>query len=458
MKLDKLKNKRVLVVGLGVTGESVVRYLYKHAVSFDVVDEKTQPSDDLLRLMPQATVHKQLNADICNSYEVIVLSPGIPRALPAIQAAIENGAQVIGDIELFADAIGDTPVIAVTGSNGKSTVVSWVAHVLHSCGKQARLCGNIGLPALDSIDDNAQLYVLELSSYQLESTHSLKALSATVLNVSDDHMDRYDSIEHYAQVKRHVYQGCEYAVINRDDKRTWTSLPTECVRTFSLQDKPLQNKPVQTQSVQTRIDADYHLQQAANDGWLCRGEQKLMQCSQLPLPGDHNVANALAVLALLEPINLDLAVMLQGLGEFKGLEHRTEYVAQINDVRWYNDSKGTNIDACKKAVQAMNAPVVLIAGGMGKGADFNELRDVVEQRVKALVLIGEDAEKIKSALLGAAPIVMASDLNDAVNQCDALAERGDVVLLSPACSSFDMFANFAERGRQFKQAVEAIAA
>jgi len=453
MKLDKLKNKRVLVAGLGVTGESVVRYLHKHAVSFDVVDEKTQPSDDLLALMPEATVHKQLNADICNSYEIIVLSPGIPRALPAIQAAFENGTQIIGDIELFADAIGDTPVIAVTGSNGKSTVVSWVAHVLHSCGMQARLCGNIGLPALDSIDDNAQLYVLELSSYQLESTHSLKALSATVLNVSDDHMDRYDSIEHYARVKRHVYQGCEYAVINHDDKRTWTSLPAERVRTFSLQ-----NKPVQTQSVQTRIDADYHLQQAANDGWLCRGEQKLMQCSQLPLPGDHNVANALAVLALLEPINLDLPVVLQGLGEFKGLEHRTEYVAQINDVRWYNDSKGTNIDACKKAVQAMNAPVVLIAGGMGKGADFNELRYVVEQCVKALVLIGEDAEKIKSALLGAAPIVMASDLNDAVNQCAALAERGDVVLLSPACSSFDMFANFAERGKQFKQAVEAIAA
>lgn len=443
MKLDTLNNKRVLVVGLGVTGESVVRYLHKHSVHFDVVDEKTQASDALLPCMRDAVMHTQLNADLCSAYQVLVLSPGIPRALPAIQAAIESGAQVIGDIELFADAVGDTPVIAVTGSNGKSTVVSWIAHVLQCCGKQARLCGNIGTPALDSIDDQAHLYVLELSSYQLESTQSLKALCATVLNVSDDHLDRYDSIEHYAQVKRQVYRSCQYAVVNLDDKRTWTSASAEHLRTFSIK---------------TRIDANYHLQQAANDAWLCCGDEKLVACSQLPLPGEHNVANALAVLALLEPVALERKKLLQGLVEFTGLEHRTEFVAQINNVRWYNDSKGTNIDACKKAVLAMNAPVVLIAGGIGKGADFNELRSVVEQHVKALVLIGEDAQRIQTALLGTAPMVMAKDLSDAVAQCEALAKPGDVVLLSPACSSFDMFANFAERGKQFKAAVEGLAA
>jgi len=378
----------------------------------------------------------------------MVISPGVPRSLQALQSAQAAGVDIVGDIELFAQAIGDTPVIAVTGSNGKSTVVSWLAHVLAHCGKRAKLCGNIGTPALDSIDADTELYVLELSSYQLESTSSLKTISATVLNISDDHMDRYTSIEHYAQVKRRVYQGCHHAVVNLDDRRTWlestqTVNAGERSTTFSLIDNDR---------------ADYHVLQAANDAWLCHGDNKLLQCSELQVPGDHNVANALAVLALLQPINLDLNQVMVGLVGFHGLEHRTEFILERNGVRWYNDSKGTNIDACKKAVSAMSGPVLLIAGGLGKGADFTALRLVVEQHVKVLLLIGEDAALIRDALDGATKIVMAASLELSVQHADELSESGDVVLLSPACSSFDMFDNFEQRGVKFKQAVEAIAA
>ena len=443
MDVMTLKNKRVLIVGLGVTGESVVRFLSAHKVAFDVADEKASPSVELKKHLGDAHVFKQLDAQLCKGYDVLVISPGVPRALPALVEALEHGVDIIGDIELFAHAVGNTPVIAVTGSNGKSTVVSWIAHVLVHCGKRAKLCGNIGLPALDSIDATAEIYVLELSSYQLESTTSLKTLSAAVLNISDDHMDRYPSIEHYAQVKRRVYENCDHTVINLDDKRAFDQSMAANSVTFS---------------VSNSTDANYHVKDAANDAWLCRGDEKLMRRSQLQTPGNHNVANALAVLALLEPIALDSEKLIVGMSGFYGLEHRTEFVLDNKGVRWYNDSKGTNIDACEKAILAMAAPVVLIAGGMGKGADFHALRSVVEQHVKALVLIGEDAALIRDALSGATQCVMASSMEDAVKQSAALAQDGDVVLLSPACASFDMFENFEQRGVQFKQAVKAVAA
>ncbi len=444
MNIDIIKNKRVLVVGLGVTGESVVRFLHAQQVVFDVVDEKSKPSDVLQRYLADAAVHTILDAQLCSEYDVLVISPGVPRSLKALQAAASAGVEIIGDIELFTQAIGDTPVIAVTGSNGKSTVVSWIAHVLNHCGKRVGLCGNIGTPALDSIDADTEVYVLELSSYQLESTRSLKTVSAAVLNISDDHMDRYTSIEHYAQVKRRVYDGCSHSVVNLDDKRTWL--------------EPIAHNSGAAFSLINTDGADYHLLEAANDAWLCHGDKKLVLRSQLQTPGSHNVANALAVLALLQPMNLDLNKAVVGLVAFNGLEHRTEFVLERDGVRWYNDSKGTNIDACEKAITAMSGPVVLIAGGLAKGADFTALRIVVEQHVKALLLIGEDAAYIRDALKGTTQIVMANSLNEVVKRADDLAESGDVVLLSPACSSFDMFENFEQRGELFKRAVEAIAA
>ena len=455
MSMDIIRNKRVLIVGLGVTGESVVRFLHAQQITFDVVDESSQPTQALQAYLTGATVHTVLDVSLCSQYDVLVISPGVPRSQQALKVAQANGVEIIGDIELFTHAIGDTPVIAVTGSNGKSTVVSWIAHVLEQCGKRAKLCGNIGTPALDSVDTDAEIYVLELSSYQLESTSSLKTISATVLNVSDDHMDRYASIEHYARVKRSVYRGCSHPVVNLDDKRTWVN-----------QDQAVADgeRIASTSNISTAfsllggVGAEYHVIEAANDTWLCCGTTKLIRRSQLQTPGNHNVANALAVIALLQPFKLEMNQLIIGISGFRGLEHRTEFVLERDGVRWYNDSKGTNIDACKKAIMAMNAPVILIAGGLGKGADFRALRHVVEQHVKALVLIGKDAALIRDALKGVAQTVMAESLEDAVSRGVELAVSGDVVLLSPACSSFDMFENFEQRGRMFKQAVEAIAA
>ncbi len=446
-----LQTKRVLVVGLGLTGASVIRYLHRHNVAFDVVDEKAKPATELAECMQHATFHQQLSAQLCCDYDVIVLSPGVPRALPAIQAALQNKVVVIGDIELFSHASIGAPVIAVTGSNGKSTVVSWVAHVLNACGVKAVACGNIGLPALDSINDSVQMYVLELSSYQLESTQSLRSLSAAVINVSDDHLDRYDSIEHYAQVKRRVYRGCSHAVVNKDDPRTWI-VDQELTEEHKLLNSSVSFSIVDTES------SDYRLSSAANDAHICKGDQRLLSRSKLPTPGIHNAGNALTVLALLQPVELDIEQAVTALTGFRGLQHRTELIRVRNNVRWYNDSKGTNIDACQKAISAMQAPVVLIAGGQGKDADFAALRPVVSEHVKALVLIGQDAQLIADALAGITSIYMASDLNDAVMQCAQLAVAGDVVLLSPACASFDMFDNFEQRGELFTQAVEALAA
>lgn len=452
MPIQLLHKKRVLIVGLGVTGASVVRYLHSQQITFDVVDEHSRPSAQLRDCLLGVKVHEVLDASLCCSYDVLVVSPGVPRSLPAIHAAIEQGVQVVGDIELFVQAIGDTPVIAVTGSNGKSTVVSWIAHILQGCGKRAKLCGNIGMPALDSIDAQAQMYVLELSSYQLESTVSMKAMSATVLNVSDDHMDRYDSLDHYAAVKRRIYSVDSHNVINRDDERTWVN-PAQ---------QPVSLAPTNFTTCAFSLDsltrAPYSLNSAANDAWLCHGTNKLVQRQHLQNPGDHNVANALAVLALLEPFALNMDDQLKGLISFPGLEHRTEFVLERNGVRWYNDSKGTNIDACKKAIAAMDAPVVLIAGGLGKGADFKALRQLVKEQVKGLVLIGQDAALIHDALVGTTDIYMSASLSDAVQKCADLAGDGDVVLLSPACSSFDMFDNFEQRGTSFKRAVETLAA
>jgi len=433
-------------------------------VAFDIADEHAQADEALTNSLDSdrntdindtmsantrgPVFHRELSASLCTSYDVIVLSPGVPRTLPCIVAAIESGVVVVGDVALFASAAQGKPLIAVTGSNGKSTVVTWLGHVLEACGRRAVVCGNIGLPVLDSLLGDEEVdnvvYVLELSSYQLESTCNLQATSAVVLNVSDDHMDRYDSIEHYAAVKRVIYQHVQHCVFNRDDDRTVDASNTAASQQYF--------------SVSKALPGDCQLAKAANDDWLSDGESNIVQLDALQMPGQHNVANALAVIALLMPFELNSKQLACGLIAFRGLPHRTEFIGEYNGVRWYNDSKGTNIDACKKALEAMQAPIVLIAGGQGKGADFSALNKTVEQHVKALVLIGEDREIIASTWQNLAPIHRADDLHEAVQLCDQLSEKGDVVLLSPACASFDMFDNFEQRGEQFCREVEALVA
>lgn len=444
MKIEQLHNLKVLVVGLGVTGLSVVRYLRSHDVDFSVADENAQQDENAVNVLGDTVLHTQFDKALFSSVDLIVLSPGIPRSHPALQCAIANGVRVVGDIELFASAI-TKPVIAVTGSNGKSTVVSWIAHVLEQTELNAVLCGNIGQPALDSISDDADLYVLELSSYQLESTESLKPYCATVLNISDDHMDRYASLEDYASVKRRIYCGCEYPVANRDDDRTWPENTGEApCRYFSLE---------RDQS------ADYRCQDV--DSPVCvvlASDKPLLEFSSARLPGRHNKANALAVVALLAPFKIETKQLQEGINSFAGLRHRTEFVAQIDQVNWYNDSKGTNIDACAKAIEAMPGPVVLIAGGLGKGADFRALRHVVEKCVKALVLIGRDKHLIADALQDLAQVYLCDSMDEAVHTASKVSTLGDAVLMSPACASFDMFDNFEQRGDYFCQAVQELAA
>ena len=444
MTPELLQSKEVLVVGLGVTGWSVVRYLQANHIAFAVADEKAQAGDET-KALGDAPLYTQFDSAVFSAVDVIVLSPGVPRSHPALIAAINNGVKVIGDIELFASAV-TSPVIAVTGSNGKSTVVSWIAHILAQTDINAVLCGNIGQPALDSISDACDVYVLELSSYQLESTESLAPLAASVLNISDDHMDRYDSIDHYAQVKRHIYNNCEHAVANRDDARTWPITRDASANEVSFF------------AIETNEAADYRCIERDSKCLLLKGDTELLALSSERLPGRHNRANALATIALLAPLNIEQHILQNSINSFAGLPHRTELIAKIKHVLWYNDSKGTNIDACEKAIEAMPGPVVLIAGGLGKGADFSALRDAVSKYVKALVLIGRDRQLIADALQDCARVQFCDSMNDAVLAASEIAVAGDAVLMSPACASFDMFDNFEQRGNRFCEAVQELAA
>jgi len=284
--------------------------------------------------------------------------------------------------------------------------------------------------------------VLELSSYQLESVRSLTPLSATVLNISDDHLDRYASIDDYAATKRWVYQGASACVANLDDEKTHPENSDVSVVWFST----------------TNSAAEFHVASEQGAAALVSNGESILHVTDLQVPGLHNVANALAVIALLQPLKLSAAEIKNGLSSFKGLEHRTELVSDHRGVRWYNDSKGTNVDACTKAITAMSGPVILIAGGQGKGVDFSPLRVVVSERVKAVVLIGEDAPMLRAALDGATDVHDADSMQAAVTLADKIAEPGDAVLLSPACASFDMFDNYMARGRVFRENVEQLAA
>ncbi|MGQ7843015.1 UDP-N-acetylmuramoyl-L-alanine--D-glutamate ligase [Granulosicoccus sp. 3-233] len=442
----ELQDKRVLIVGYGVTGASVARFLSARGIGFDVADECGEEVAQTLAVSLGCEVHTTFDLSLFSTYELLVLSPGVPRANPAVSAALAAGIDVIGDIELFAGAV-EVPVIAVTGSNGKSSVVSWIAHVLQSAGINAMACGNIGQPALDSLNEQPDVIILELSSYQLESTRSLKPLAAAVLNISDDHMDRYTDIDHYAAVKRTIYQGADHCVANLDDQRTWPDASEMSCDYFTL-DMGGANSDT----------ARWHRTLRNETIWLCDDHYALLPQSELSVPGDHNAANALAVLALIEPLAIPFTALSSGLTGFAGLPHRTQFVGEDEGIRWYNDSKGTNVDACIKAIRAMPGPVILIAGGISKDADFTPLRAVIEEHVRALVLIGRDRDRIAHQLEGTTTILDADSMLEAVKLCRQQAQAGDAVLLSPACSSFDMFRNFEDRGVQFAAAVEEVLA
>ncbi len=354
------------------------------------------------------------------------------------------GVKVIGDIELFCRAVHSAPIkkpiIAITGSNGKSTVTTLVGDIARAAGKQVGVGGNIGKPALELLDDpDCELYVLELSSFQLETTESLQATAATVLNMSPDHMDRYPTLADYHRAKQSIYRGCGTAVFNREDALTSPLLPvTAGAVTFTTKSPDL---------------GQYGLLQDEQGVWLSKGLEKLLNTRDMRIRGRHNQQNALSALALGEVVGLPLNIMLDVLREFSGLSHRCQWLADINGVSWFNDSKATNVGAAVAAINGLgedlSGKIILIAGGDGKNADFAELKTPVSDYVGHLVLIGCDAPKIAEALENQAVIHYAESMQEAVSQCSHLAQSGDAVLLAPACASFDMFNSFEHRGDVF---------
>lgn len=438
-----------LVVGLGQTGLACARFLAARGESFAVADSREQPPgiEELEKDMPSVPVYLgPFDKGLFKHASRLLLSPGVAPQEPVIAEAVAQGVELLGDIELFARHV-EAPVVAITGSNGKSTVTALLGEMARTAGRAALVGGNIGTAALELLDaPTPELYVLELSSFQLEVTATLNCHAAAVLNVSEDHLDRHGNLADYAAIKSRIYRGEGVMVINADDPvvAAMAEAGREIVR-FTL------NEP--------KTAVDFGLREHHGETWLARGESLLMPAAEVRIPGRHNLANALAALALGDSCGLPLPAMLQALREFPGLPHRCQWVAEIDGVNYYEDSKGTNVGATLAAIEGMpGEKVVLIAGGQGKGQDFSPLRDVVASRCRAVVLIGEDAPLLARTLDRTTAISRAATMDSAVAQAAALARPGDSVLLSPACASFDMFSNYVERGEHFVAAVREMVA
>ncbi len=435
-----------LVVGLGKTGLSCARFFSRNGECVAVIDSREQPPalEALNSELPDVAVFLGgFRPEVFAAADQLIVSPGISLKEPLLQQAAKRNVEIVGDIELFAREAA-APIIVITGSNGKSTVTTLLGVMAKQAGIHAVMGGNLGEPALDLLDDRVELYILELSSFQLETTESLYAVASVVLNISPDHLDRYDDIEAYAATKSKIYRGAEMGVINRDD-------PMVCAMSGVATDEI-------GFTLMEPTGSDYGLRHDEAGIWLSKGEEKLMLTADMKLPGSHNHANALAALALGEAISLPLPGMLEVLRHFAGLPHRTQFVAQVNGVDWYNDSKGTNTGATISALRGLDrqdlSRTVLIAGGVAKGADFTELRSAVSETAKAVVLMGEAAELLEESLSGCVPTYRAASMDEAVKVAAELAKPSDRVLLSPACASFDMFANYQQRGDLFIAAVE----
>lgn len=446
-----LINQHVLVLGLGETGLSAMRWLLKQGAQVAMADSRLQPPglDVLAKQYPHVNVHTgAFEAAVLQAADLIVISPGVPLADPAVQAAIAHGIEVVGDVELFGlYRPQSAKVIAITGSNGKTTVTSLVGEICKKAGLNTVVAGNIGLPVLDTLDMPVpDVYVLELSSFQLETTSHLKADVATILNICEDHMDRYDSLQAYAEAKARIYLNATLAVVNRDDPMSLALATTETI-SFGL--NPATHY------------ADFGVI-ANGETWLASGQRKWMPVTDLKISGQHNVANALAAAALCSSIGIDKTTIMHALAEFKGLPHRVEWVANIQGIDFYDDSKGTNVGATCAAIKGMTKQgqpqkVVLIAGGDGKGQDFSPLLEAVQANARAVVLFGRDAPLIEAVLLPSnLPIYDAIDLREAVAIAHKVASKGDAVLLSPACASFDMFRNYVHRAEVFIDTVKAL--
>ncbi len=465
----KLKDKHCIVVGLGDTGFSAAKWLARQGARVTVADSRTVPPNlEAMHIaVPQAELRLgAFDETTFSDAELLIVSPGVALATKEIAAATARGIPTVGDVELFAQAIvgTDCKAIAITGANGKSTVTSMVGAMCTAAGLKTEIAGNIGLPVLDALSNWQEkgalpdVWVLELSSFQLESTSSLAPDAAAVLNVTEDHLDRYEgSMQKYAAAKARIFTGNGVQVLNRED--VWCREMAQTGREvvwFGV-DAP-------------RSNVEYGLVALADDFSLCCGSEEIMKASELPLAGLHNAANALAAFALCRAISLDTPALVAALKAFKGLPHRVEFVAEVNGVRYYDDSKGTNVGATEAALKGMTKPVILIAGGDGKGQDFEPLKSACERICRAVLLIGRDAPQIAEVLNDATsaflpegdeeenflPVLQVPTLEMAVMMAANFAEPGDVVLLSPACASLDMFRNYAHRAEVFIHSVKAL--
>lgn len=445
--LDIMSSNRVdahsIIFGLGETGLSCARFLAARGIAFAAIDTRERPpaAAALMAAFPDVRVVTGFTDSArIGQCEQLLLSPGVPRTHPVVQAALERGIEVIGDIELFARH-ARAPVVAVTGSNGKSTVVTMVSAILTAAGLDVRTGGNIGTPALDLIGETEpDCYVLELSSFQLESTRTLAPVAAALLNVSPDHMDRYATFSDYLTTKLSIARRAQTFVVNFDDPTLATAPTHATVRGFSLRGAD---------------GASYGCERADGAAWLVANSERVIRVDEIGAAGEHNRINALAAIALTDVIGVPRGVQRQALMAFSGLPHRCQTVGVHNDVEWIDDSKGTNVGATCAAIMGVFAARsgVLIAGGQGKGADFAPLATALSGRVRSVVLIGQDAAAMARAVEAVVDVQFALDMRAAVTAAAALARPGDAVLLSPACASLDMFANFAARGDAFAAAV-----
>ncbi|MBE0360728.1 UDP-N-acetylmuramoyl-L-alanine--D-glutamate ligase [Pseudoalteromonas aliena] len=436
--LNEIKNKQITVLGLGITGLGIVRFLLSHGITPKVVDSRVNPPgiDWLKEYAPALITHfgDLDNAALCSS-NMIIVSPGLSLKIPAIALAISNDVEVIGDVELFA-RINTKPVVAVTGSNGKSTVVTLAYEVLKEAGYKVALGGNIGTAVLDLLDDKFDVYVLELSSFQLDTTKSLKPISATVLNVSEDHLDRYDSYQAYIDSKRSIYNCAELIVVNADDSQT----------------HPIERSTTPKISFGAQ-QGDFYLAQYNNETHFMLKGDAFLPVSTLAVVGKHNYLNALAVMALLSPFEVSKKQYKNALGQFNGLAHRCQFVAELNGVKYFNDSKATNVGATIAAIDSLASDdenLIVIAGGDAKGADLNALKPYIEQHVKALICFGKDASDLAVITNKS---YLTNNMEEAVALAKVLSSAGNIVLLAPACASIDMYNNYMQRGDDFVQCV-----
>lgn len=445
---DASAARHSLVVGLGKTGLSCARFLARRGESVAVTDTRACPPalDALREAVPGVRLRLQgLDTGLLNDAGRVIVSPGVALEEPLVVEARRRGIPVIGDIDLFVHE-ARAPVVAVTGSNGKSTVTTMIAAMIARAGYEVRAGGNLGTPALDLLGESEpDYYVLELSSFQLERTGSLGAMSAVVLNITPDHLDRHGGVSGYQAAKAAIFRGCERPVVNRDDPRVLSLCPAAtAVTSFGL-DAP--------------EEGDLGLVATADDQhpWLARGNTRLMAAADVPLPGRHNIANALAALALGSALGLPDDAMVGALRDFEGLPHRMQRVGRHRGVTWLNDSKATNVAAAVAAIEGLDGPLVWIGGGDGKGADFTPLRGALSGKLTAAILVGADASRLEASLQGLGELRRADNMEQAVALASELAEPGDIVLLSPACASLDMYASYEERGDLFAAAVGRLA-